>query len=610
MNDVVRENNSSNLDNRKLSFIEISTLKLFGVYVIAFFIITLSFSLLSPIAIVMVNKYIINRRYINGRKLKFTGTIGELYIKYIIWLVLFVVTLGIFSFWIAIKYLRWKTENTIFEDSDMNAEASKFTGKVKEYVLISFVAYLLIPLTLGIATPWIITTFNKWIYTNTYINGEHLEYTTSGKALAKKYFIWLFFSIITLNIYFIWFLKKMIEWNSTNTTITNNINKDKVGKIFNDLFLKNKILIAPAVITIILYIGIALLLMDSKNNQNDFIIIDGILISYIGDSADVVIPDEVIEIAPQAFLENQNIETLIIPDGVEKIGAEAFKNCRNIKYLRVGNSVKIIETEAFYNCIGMEYAFIPQNVLTIKNDAFGSCLNLTVFTNRWNNHNLNWDSNLLDKFDKIIFQVTNIDEDFQYAYRTSYEDDNLKIVQYLGDETEVSIPDNIDGFTVKTIGREAFYKNEKLTSVFIPNTVTVIEYSAFSGCKNLENIKFSESLISIFTDAFSYCTSLKNIIFPESLLYIESSAFRGCSNLENFLFPKGLKTIGSGAFESCSNLTEVYLLESIERLDQGIFRGIENLTIYLEATNKPSGWTVGWNEKYHKIVWGAEMPQQ
>lgn len=609
MNNNVKVNSQIEVNVKSSSYIEISTLNLLGVYVIAFFLITLSLGLLSPVAIVMINKYLCNRRYINGRKLKFTGAIGELYKKYIIWLLLFVVTLGIYSFWIVIKYLRWKTEKTIFEDSDENIEASKFTGKVKEYFVISLVTYLIVPLTLGIAIPWVITTVNKWIYTNTYINGEHLEYTASGKALAKKYFLWLFLTIITLNIYFIWFLKKLIVWNTSHIKVSDKENKDSVGNILKNLFFNNKILIFPLIITIILYIVIGFFLKGSLNNQNDFIIIDGVLISYVGDSEEVIIPNGVKEIAPQAFLENQNIKSLIIPDGVEKIGAEAFKDCKYLRYLRVGNSVKIIETEAFYNCIRMEYAFIPQNVLIIENDAFGSCLNLTVFSNRWDDHGLNWDRNLLDKYDKVIFQVTNIDESFQYAYRNKYNDDYVIIVKYLGEESEVSIPNNIEGLTVKIIGEEAFYKNEKLASVSIPDTVTEINRDAFSGCKNLEDIKFSESLIRIFDGAFSYCTSLKNIVFPESLLYIESYAFRGCSNLENFIFPKSLKTIGSGAFALCSNLTEVYLSESIERLDQGIFRDIENLTIYAEITNRPAGWSYGWYEKYHKVVLGAEMPQ-
>ena len=72
--------------------------------------------------------------------------------------------------------------------------------------------------------------------------------------------------------------------------------------------------------------------------------------------------------------------------------------------------------------------------------------------------------------------------DFAYkALNATY----ISITGYLGDATQVVIPEKIDGYIVQSIGTSAFSGNETLERVILPFSLTTIESSAFHGCTAL-----------------------------------------------------------------------------------------------------------------------------
>ena len=101
--------------------------------------------------------------------------------------------------------------------------------------------------------------------------------------------------------------------------------------------------------------------------------------------------------------------------------------------------------------------------------------------------------------------------------------------------------------------------NGTLKNVVIPEGVTSIGNSAFSGNINIESIVFPDSVLSIGQYAFSNCKSLKNIQWPEGLQNIAQYAFRGCEALTDLYLPGTLETIGLCAFAGCNNLKNVYV---------------------------------------------------
>lgn len=83
--------------------------------VVGISVITLGFGY--PWACCLFMQWETSHTVVNGRRLKFTGTGWELFKKYILWILLTYITVGIYGLWMWIKVKRWTTEHTIFEDS-------------------------------------------------------------------------------------------------------------------------------------------------------------------------------------------------------------------------------------------------------------------------------------------------------------------------------------------------------------------------------------------------------------------------------------------------------------------------------------------------------------
>ena len=175
------------------------------------------------------------------------------------------------------------------------------------------------------------------------------------------------------------------------------------------------------------------------------------------------------------------------------------------------------------------------------------------------------DSNYMTK--GLVFALIN--NDTEYA-----------IVGYVGEETEVIIPDIYRGKPVTGIGDWAFC-DSLLTSIEIPNSVTSIGDWAFSSCTSLTNAIIGNSVTSIGEYAFSNCDLLTSVVMSNSVTSIGELAFYNCDLLTSIFIPNSVTSIGNYAFHDC-----------------------ESLTIYCEASEKPSGWDNDWNYSNRPVEWG------
>ena len=129
-------------------------------------------------------------------------------------------------------------------------------------------------------------------------------------------------------------------------------------------------------------------------------------------------------------------------------------------------------------------------------------------------------------------------------------DENGTITEYLNDEETVTVPEVLNGITVKAIGKNAF-KEKSLSSISLPNTLTSIGVSAFLGCENLELVN-AQNITDIQDGAFCNCTSLKYIDISK-LKEIKTDVFSGCNSLESIDL-SGTESIGMRSFRDCDNL--------------------------------------------------------
>ncbi|MGN1113260.1 MAG: leucine-rich repeat protein [Acutalibacteraceae bacterium] len=210
---------------------------------------------------------------------------------------------------------------------------------------------------------------------------------------------------------------------------------------------------------------------------------------------------------------------------------------------------------------------------------------------------------------------------YQYIIKS---DGTVQIMYFVGEDSVLEIPEELDGMAVTGIGPLAFCENQYLTKVVIPGTVKTIGEMAFADCANLTEVVFKEGIKEIGSSAF-YMTGLESVKLPDSIekmgsdvfdstpwdndlpdgmIYIGNvaykyngdmpadttinikdgtkviagGAFRECENLAEVTIPNSAKSIGSTAFMSCTSLKEITIPDSVKSMDEGVFWGCSSLS--------------------------------
>ena len=123
-------------------------------------------------------------------------------------------------------------------------------------------------------------------------------------------------------------------------------------------------------------------------------------------------------------------------------------------------------------------------------------------------------------------------------------------------DADIVIPAEYLGLPVTCIGTDAFWNDEIITSVVIPESITELGTYTFYA-PNLASVTIlSNSITTLPSRTFAY-SKITSITLPESLKVIDRYAFQGCYYLETIVIPKGLESIGTEAFDGCP-ITTVY----------------------------------------------------
>jgi hypothetical protein len=159
-----------------------------------------------------------------------------------------------------------------------------------------------------------------------------------------------------------------------------------------------------------------------------------------------------------------------------------------------------------------------------------------------------------------------------YAYSTN-ADGSVTILDYGGPPWAVTIPTNINGLPVTSIGDAAFFENGSLTSFTIGNSVTSLGDDIFTYCENLTNVTIGNSVTNIGDFDFEYCSNLTSVTIGNSVTSVGGEAFQYCRGLTSITIPNSVTNIGNSAFYFCTALTNVTIGTNVTSIEDYAFDG-------------------------------------
>lgn len=376
---------------------------------------------------------------------------------------------------------------------------------------------------------------------------------------------------------------------------------------------------------------------------------------------------KVTKIASNGFMSCPKLKIVTLPESIKKIGNTAFGNCQNLMTIDLAN-VEEIGSSAFMRCPKLNTLAIPESVTTIgkrilrlgntqvKAEASVAGEN---WASNWNEGN----GNQSVEFNAAYVAEEPTDEPpqllgYSLAARQPriddfYETEDINIFvpkEYNDGNPILEIPEsafsfaNFDQLVVEysvtpiAIGSYAFefttgsnivinrpidfeassesiFLESEVLSVVLPDSLSKLTDSMFSGCRNLQNIYFitpqdmaREASLGIVAQAK---TDLENalktkdddIIDVTGIVYLpQNSAFA---------------RIESNAFSGTTAITELHIPDTVKTVRKQILFGwnSETQTVYVhnespiyfkDEENPTLGWSTSWNLGFTNVVYDNE----
>ena len=263
-------------------------------------------------------------------------------------------------------------------------------------------------------------------------------------------------------------------------------------------------------------------------------------------------------------------KTSVIPtDGsVMSIGISAFEGCTGLTSITIPDSVTTIGWYAFNGCTGLTSVTIPNSVTSIGYSAFNGCSSLESITIPFVGAKAGVTSG-----DTYQYPLGYIFGTSSYAGGVATEQFYYEIYSNTSKSATYYIPSSLKSVTVSggNILNGVFRDCSMLTSIIIPDSVTIIGESAFSGCTGLTSIIIPGGVTSIGNYVFNRCTGLTSITIPDSVTSIGDYAFYKCSGLTSITITDSVTSIDNSAFEYCSGLTSVTIGNGVTSIGDDAF---------------------------------------
>lgn len=238
------------------------------------------------------------------------------------------------------------------------------------------------------------------------------------------------------------------------------------------------------------------------SQDDDFVVEKGVLVEYRGSAQIVIIPENVVAIANEAFSDRTDIKEVHFSSSVKTIGKKSFERCRLVEVITLPENLSSIGEGSFRRCTELHAVKLNPNLKSIGQNAFEFCtalqqIEIGPYVERIDPSAFNNCPNL-----KMIL-VDPLNPLFASVDGVLYTKDRSIIVRCPEGKEELSLP-----HSVNTIGKYAFYKSS-LETLLITEAIIRIEAFAFQQCK-LRSINYHGAQPETNPTAFTGCSRLKN----------------------------------------------------------------------------------------------------
>lgn len=281
----------------------------------------------------------------------------------------------------------------------------------------------------------------------------------------------------------------------------------------------------------------------------------------------VLLPHNLKAIKKLAFDVTSTITELELPDSIEKLGRNALSR-NSLQKIKLPKNLKVLGDRVFAGCKDLVSLDLSM-VKSIHKKAISECSIREFLCDDENEVFATVNGILYDKRSGTLLKCPNANE---FDNGKLVIPDGTKVIDLAFDScnklTEVYIPDSVE-----TIKRGAFFKCGNLKRIHIGKNCSSIDL--FDHCHNIESVEVSEAnpfYTSI--DGVVYSKDKQKLIYyprakantdftiPYGVTEIGSEAFKRCNNLKTVAIPPSVLAIGASAFEACKNLTCVNMTDS------------------------------------------------
>ncbi len=278
----------------------------------------------------------------------------------------------------------------------------------------------------------------------------------------------------------------------------------------------------------------------------------------------------------------------VIPDSVTTLNQDCFQDCLNLTGVTFNPQITAIPDFAFSGCKSLNGVVIPEKVATIGRNAFYGCSSLTE---------IHFHPNIKSFGDNCFLNSA------LYNDKSNWENGILYADSYLLTCKTQGLPENVvikEGTTV--VAYRAFYNNNVIKTVTLPESCIRLGEYAFFNCSTLEQIVLNDGLQRIESYALSKCPNLSSVEIPDSVGFIGNiGTFADDTSLETVVLGSGVTDIPANCFKNCTSLRSITLTASVKKISRNAFAGCGSLSEVIYRGTEEQ-----WNAARAKINEGNE----